>query len=143
MSQLSMPHAFVDYKGMVQIKQEWDDRKVTVRQGPEPFTPVESPVDPLITIQAVRNNGEVDGPVYAYDYERSDWLVYDDRIHEVPKSGPVEVGAPSRFLDMSAKSSVEMESEIAPASDVPPDEVDIEEAPMSYGEGGEEDDDEV
>jgi hypothetical protein len=65
--------------------------------------------------------------VYAYDRERETWVTYDERIHPVPESSaPVDVGTPSRQLDMSASSKVELSNEAAPTLEAPPSEADEE-----------------
>lgn len=141
--QLSLPYALVDYKERVEVRFLYDDKNIRSVQGPVPVDVPECPVPPLVTLQCVNNRNEPVGPVYAYDYEREDWLVYDERIHEVPKSGPVDVGTPSRQLDMSAKSTVELTSESAPTLESPPVEEDEDElVEPSYDVGGEEEDEE-
>lgn len=117
---IKLPHAIEEYQGTIQVLIRYDDACMAIRQPASPVQVPDCPVAPQVVVQALDGGLNARGPAYVYDYDEEDWTVFDDRIHEVPKSSaPVDVGAKSRQLDMSASSQVELSSEAAPTLESP------------------------
>jgi hypothetical protein len=126
--QLCIPKEIQDYPQALLVTFKYDDVEIRRQQPMCSVTvPDNLPVDPLIILQRMDNGHKPVGTTYAYDYEREEFITYDERLHSVPKScAPVDVGAKSRQLDMSASSKVELSSEAAPTLEHPPSESDEE-----------------
>ena len=123
---IKLPHAVQDHKGLVSVLIKYDDVCMSMQHPASPVSVPDCPVAPMVIVQALDGGKNAQGPAYVYDYDKEDWTVFDDRIHGVPKSTPVDVGAKSRQLDMSASSKVELSNEAAPTLEVPPSESDEE-----------------
>lgn len=122
---IKLPHAVEEYPGLIRVLIKYDDVCMDMQHPASPVDVPECPVAPQVVVQPLDGGRKAHGPAYVYDHEKSDWLIFDESIHEVPKSSaPVDVGAPSRQLDMSASSQVEIESKGAPTLEVPPSEAD-------------------
>jgi hypothetical protein len=116
---IKLPYAIKDHNGLLRVLVKYDDVCVDMQHPASPVDVPECPVAPLVIVQALDGGKNAQGPAYVYDYDKEDWTVFDDRIHEVPKSAPVDVGAKSRQLDMSASSKVELSAKGAPTLESP------------------------
>ena len=89
---LGMPAALQYYIGSFQVCFKWDEvciRKTFLK--PDWIEVIDAPVQPLITFQCLDDAVQPWGTIYAWDWERQDWLILDERFHSVPKSSPVVV----------------------------------------------------
>jgi hypothetical protein len=119
--QLNLPYALVDYVGAIEVLICYDDVCIKRRQAPTPIVLPETPVKPLVKLQCLNQGHKLFGPIYAYDYDREEFITYDERIHTIPKSSaPVDVGASSSQLNLSASAEVVVETKVAPPLESPP-----------------------
>jgi len=121
---INLPHGLADWKNRINIEFKYDDKCLKASQGPTPISIPDCPVQPMVTLQCIASNGEAVGPLYVYEYDLKDWSTFNERIHEVPQSTPVDVEVPVPQPE-PAESPVELSVESAPVSEVPP----VDEAP--------------
>lgn len=135
-TKLPVPHALLSYNATIATIAKAGDKSKRMTGPVEQYITVPEglPCKPLVLVQAFDLAGRENGPCWKWDYDadqgRGIWVVYDERIHEVPQVNAVLPDAePVRpALDLSAKSAVELDqSADAPESDDPPVESDDDE----------------
>lgn len=149
---LSPPAVLVDYDGIVEVQVKYDEVCLCRKQGHGDIIIQACPVEPLVLLQTISNGGKPQGPLWAYDHDKEDWVTYDERLHEVPQSWREDLGRPypegtdvPKFiqpdssalvdagtaepaqLDLSSSDTVELSSEVAPAVRDLPVAEDVEE----------------
>ncbi len=90
--EVGIPQALRYYSGSFQV--QIMDGKTMIKKGFLNPTVISIPAGefaPLVIFTAKDENGDIWGPDYAWDYEREDWMIYDERFHKMPvvESSPV------------------------------------------------------
>jgi len=117
--QIGMPHAFVDYDGLVEVKYFCGEKAGRMVQPSVPFTqPCECCSELFMTVQSIGSDGEPTSPVYVYDYDVADWVTFNAKLHEYPESSPVDVEPQP---EPTVEETVEYSDESAPTSDATPE----------------------
>lgn len=90
---LPRPPYLSDFHGAVRVRVRYDNKDLTLSQPCGPVElPANLPVAPLVTLEALANNGKPLLPPQVWDYQgdrgRGGWSMYDERFFPVPKSQP-------------------------------------------------------
>lgn len=83
--EVSLPQALRYYSGSFQV--QIMDGKTMIKKSflnPSVVSIPAGEVAPLVIFSAKDENGDIWGPDYAWDYEREDWMIYDERFHKMP-----------------------------------------------------------
>lgn len=112
-TELQPPFLLREYKELVQIQVCYDEVCHTSQQLITPIVVPDCPVEPQVLLQCIDNGHNTCGPKYVYDWDKGEFVEFNEQLHAVPSSAPVEeVDPPSRQLDVCASSEVEFESEV-------------------------------
>ena len=133
---LPRPPYLSDYHGAVRVRIRYDNRDLCISQACGPVElPEDIPVSPLVTYEALGNDGRLIFPVQAWDYGgdkgRGGWAIYNERLFPVPESKPEVEPTPASQLvsDEVEEAGVEspditITNAVRPSVDEPEDEED-------------------
>lgn len=128
---IGLPEALRHYTGSYQVEIKCCGNTIKMSAlNPSPIHIPAGEQAPLIIFTAKDESGNLWGPVYAWDYERETWMIFDERWHVEPtcvESSPVveEVAVEEPHVEelKTPEPLEEMEDE---DDDLPPSEDDDE-----------------